>query len=44
MAEACDCGNETSDSVKFDEILGSLQKDRLLKQDFAPRNYLIISK
>ena len=36
MAEACECGNEPSGSVKCGEFLDQLQTSQLLKKDSAP--------
>ena len=38
LAEACECGNEPSGSVKCGEFLDQLQTSQLLKKDSAPRN------
>ena len=35
VADACDCGNEPSGSVKYGEILDQLQNGQLLKKDSA---------
>ena len=36
VADACECGNERSDSVKCGESLDQLQTSQLLKKDSAP--------
>ena len=36
MADACECGNEPSGSVKCGEFLDKLQTSWLLKKDSAP--------
>ena len=36
MADACECGNEHSGSVKCGEFLDQLQTSQLLKKDSAP--------
>ena len=36
MADACECGNEPSGSVKCGEFLDQLQTSQLLKKDSAP--------
>ena len=36
MADACECGNEPSGSVKCGELLDWLQTSWLLKRDSAP--------
>ena len=36
MADACECGNEPSSSVKCGEFLDQLQTSQLLKKDSAP--------
>ena len=36
MADACECGNEPSGSVKCGEFLDWLQTSQLLKKDSAP--------
>ena len=36
MADACECGNEPSDSVKCGEFLDKLQISQLLKKDSVP--------
>ena len=36
VADACECGNEPSDSVKCGEFLDQLQTSQLLKKDSAP--------
>ena len=36
VADACECGNEPSGSVKCGEFLDQLQTSQLLKKDFAP--------
>ena len=35
VADACECGNEPSGSVKCGEFLDQLQTSQLLKKDFA---------
>ena len=36
MADACECDNESSGSVKCEEFLDWLQTCKLLKKDSAP--------
>ena len=36
VADACECGNEPSGSVKCGEFLDQLQTSQLLKKDSAP--------
>ena len=36
VAEACECGNEPSGSVKCGEFLDQLQTNQLLKKNSAP--------
>ena len=36
VADACECGNEHSGSVKCGEFLDQLQTSQLLKKDSAP--------
>ena len=36
VADACECGNEPSGSVKCGEFLDQLQTGQLLKKDSAP--------
>ena len=36
VADACECGNEPSGSVKCEEFLDQLQTSQLLKKDSAP--------
>ena len=36
VADACECGNELSGSVKCEEVLDQLQTSQLLKNDSAP--------
>ena len=36
VADACECGNEPSGSVKCGEFLDQLQTNQLLKKDSAP--------
>ena len=36
VADACECGNELSGSVKCGEFLEQLQTSQLLKKDSAP--------
>ena len=36
VADACECGNEPSGSVKYGEFLDQLQTSQLLKKDSAP--------
>ena len=44
MAEACECGNEPSGSVKCGEFLDQLQTNWLLKKDSAPcSKYVTVS-
>ena len=35
VADACECGNEPSGSVKYGEFLDQLQTSQLLKKDSA---------
>ena len=41
VADACECGNEHSGSVKCGEFLDQLQTGQLLKKDSAPRSKLV---
>jgi hypothetical protein len=36
VAGACECGEESSGSIKRGEFLDSLQNSKLLKKDSAP--------
>ena len=36
VADACECGNEPSGSIKCGEFLDQLQTSQLLKKDSAP--------
>ena len=36
LADACECGNEPSGSVKCEESFDQLQTSQLLKKDSAP--------
>ena len=36
VTDACECGNEPSGSVKYEEFLDQLQTSQLLKKDSAP--------
>ena len=36
VADACECGNEPSGSVKCGEFLDQLQASQLLRKDSAP--------
>ena len=36
LADACECGNEPSGSIKCGEFLDQLQTSQLLKKDSAP--------
>ena len=44
MADACECGNEPSGSVKCGEFLDYVQASQLLRKDSAPwsKEYLLI--
>ena len=43
VADACECGNEPSGSVKCGEFLDQLQTSQLLKKDSAPwSKYLLL--
>ena len=43
VADACECGNELSGSVKCGEFLDYLQTSQLLKKDSAPWGKYIIT-
>ena len=44
VADACECGNEPSGSVKCGEFLDSLQTSQLLKKDSAPWSKKVIGR
>ena len=43
VADACECGNEPSGSVKCGEFLDQLQTSQLLKKDSAPWSKYILT-